>query len=493
MSLWADEAVIANTVSAGHLPGYLRYPATNRPFGYLVANGWIAGVHSSEMSLRLVSVLPSIGTLVLLAGITRWLFRSHALALAALASMAANAWSVTFAKDFKPYALEQFLVVSLLFLYLMWVRRGGAGWLVSLATVAAVSPLFSHTAVFALPWYGLLIWLDPREGGQAHRRVLFALAIALALAVAIVQYVLVGARTPADLFASTSAGYLQGVPISELPRWYARQLALLVLDFGAVGLEPPDVRTSRGAALAVVYLGGWVLAVRAFVVQRDLPALLLLVAPVFAPAVLALVFTWPFGPERLNLYLVPLVTLTVFLGWDRVLARRRSRWPALVVVAAAVVLQIPTDTAAFTSKYARFGNAQEEFRPAIERIISLEPADAAERRADSSCILFSSMSSYALNYYRFFHSTHRGVVRRLLWHHPNEVLRARDPASVESAVAHALYACPRLWIVLAHYNEDEAMATRQALTRSGVTMLWEEEFIGALLFLAQQPASRAGG
>jgi len=489
MSLWVDEAIIANAVSIGQIPGYLRYPASNRPFGYLVTSGWIAGVHNSELSLRLLSVVPSIGTLVLLAWISRRLFRSHALALTALAAMAANSWSVTFAKDFKPYALEQFLVVSLLFLHLMWIRRGHTAWLVALAVVAAVSPLLSHTAVFALPWYGVLVWLELRARGVASGAVCFELSIATALVVAIVQYALVGSNTPPGEFTATSTSYLRDVSIAELPGWYARQLARLILDFGSVGVEPPNVRTSSGAALAFVFVGGWLLAVRSFVVRRELPALLLLVAPVLAPGALALVFPWPFGPERMNLYMVPLVTLTVFLGWDRFLAQRSSRWPVLAVVAATIVLQIPTDTVAFTAKHARFGNAQEELRPALERIAVLEPSDLAGRPADAACIVFSSMSTYALNYYRFFSAAHRDGVRRLLARHPTEVLRTRDSASVSRGLEHALYACPRLWIVLAHYNDDEAATMRDVLARSGATLGWDEDLAGAKLILAQRASS----
>ncbi len=489
MSLWVDEAIIANAVSVGQLGGYLRYPASNRPLGYLVTSGWIAGVHNSELSLRLLSVVPSIGTLVVLAWISRRLFRSRALALTALTAMAANAWSVTFAKDFKPYALEQLVVVSLLFFYLMWIRRGHTAWLVMLAVVAVVSPLFSHTAVFALPWYGVLVWRELRKRGAARRAAWFALSIALALVVAIVQYALVGSNTPPEEFTATSASYLRDVPIAELPRWYARQLATLILDFGSAGVEPPDVRTGSGATLAVVFLGGWLLAVGSFLARRELSSLLLLVAPVLAPGALALVFAWPFGPERMNLSMVPLVTLTVFLGWDRLLAQRSSRWPVLAVVAATIVLQIPTDTAAFTAKHARFGNAQEEIRPALERIAASEPPDPAGRASDVACIVFSSMSTYALNYYRFFSAAHRDGVRRLLARHPSEVLRTRDPASVLQGLEHALHACPRLWIVLAHYNDDEAATTRDVLSRSGATVTWDEDLPGAKLILAQRASS----
>lgn len=486
MSLWADEAVIANAVSVGRLAGYLRYPATNRPFGYLVTNGWIANVHNSELSLRLLSLLPSIGTLVLLAFVTRWLFRSRALALVALASMAVNAWSVTYAKEFKPYALEQFVVVACVFLYLVWVRRGGIWWLASLAGVIAVSPLFSHTAVFVVPGLGLLVWLDLRDGRARRERAWFFAALVSAMLIAIVQYALIGSQTPADQFTGTSEGYLQDVPIVELPRRSSHQLSRLILDFASVGLDPPDPRTATGVALAVVFLGGWLLAIGSFVARRERAELLLLVAPVIVPAVLALVFTWPFGPERMNLYMVPLVTLTVFLGWDRLYAKRRSRWLVAAVVVAAIVLQIPADTSAFTRKHPRFGNAQEEMRPALERIVLIEADHATSRHADPACIVFSSMSVYALNYYRFFSTAHREGVRGLLSRHPSEVLGGRESANVTDGIEHALHACRRLWIVLSHYNDGEVSATRDALSRSGAMVVWEENLLGVVLVLVQQ-------
>ena len=74
-----------------------------------------------------------------------------------------------------------------------------------------------------------------------------------------------------------------------------------------------------------------------------------------------------------------------------------------------------------------------------------------------------------------------GARSDLLWRSPHEVLRTRESEEVARLVGHAIYACPRLWIVLSHYREGELEATRAAIAASGATTVYEEEFVGALL------------
>ena len=326
MSLWVDEAVIANRVSVGKVAGYLAYPASNRPLGYLLISGWIARVYNSELVLRLTSIVPSIATLVLVTQIGFHLFRSRGLALLASASVALNAWSVTFAKDFKPYALEQCIAILFLYLYLRWRRGGSSRVLAILGLSIAIGPLFSHTAVFAAPLYGLAVGLELHRSGDWRSIAWFQLCVALACIAAVVQYALMGAQTPPELFTSSSASYVQGVRVSEIPTWGLERLGALILDFGPIGLEPPDLHTLSGALVGAIYLGGWVLGASVMAVRRQARLFLVLVGPVLVPAALALVFPWPFGPERLNLYMIPLVTLTVFFGWDELLARPSLSW-----------------------------------------------------------------------------------------------------------------------------------------------------------------------
>jgi hypothetical protein len=485
MSLWADEAVIANIVSVGRISTYASYPASNRPIGYLLVSGWLAGLHNAEWTLRSTSFVPSIAALILFAPICLGLFRSKALALTALASFAFNAWSITYAKDFKPYALEQLVSVGFLGLYLSWRRTGSRLRLAGLGLLAALAPLFSHTAILLSPCYALAVLLAPRSASDRGARRWMLAGVGLSCIVAVVQYVLVGSNTPPELFTTASPSYFRYEGAVAAILWTFERWARMVVDFGPIGLEPPNLATPAGFGTAAVYLGGSALCLRSIVRRRDLQLFLLLVAPLMGTAALALVFPWPFGPERVNLFLIPLVTLMAFLGWDTLseLPLPAGACLRLAVIVTSIGCQQPSDARQFTAKYARFGNAQEELRDALAMIATGEEIAAEAGRR--GCVLFSTMSRYALNYHRSFDVTHRDDVRRLLWSRPHEILRDRDADSVEAGVRHALYACPRLWIVLSHYNEIELRAVRDAIEAAGA---WsnEEELVGVQLFVVHQ-------
>jgi hypothetical protein len=204
------------------------------------------------------------------------------------------------------------------------------------------------------------------------------------------------------------------------------------------------------------------------------------------PLFLSLWFPWPFGPERVNLYLVSPIALTILLGWEFALTNRRTTPLRVAFALVFVGLQMPSDLSAYCEKYGRFGNAQEELVPALQAVVDIEGSQSALPSA--GCIVFSNMSSYAVRYYSTFHVRTAPRLKAFLAERPHAFVPSREPEQVQASIRRALTSCPRVWIVLSHYNDEEIEAARRLSREPEVDILYEHDFIGAtVLGVRQRP------
>jgi len=157
-SFWYDEAfsgLIArlsvaqiwnNAITASiHPPGY-----------YLLLHYWLL-LGQSEALARSLSALFSLGAILLIYGLGRWLFDPATGALAAL-GMALFPFQVYFAQEARMYSLAVFLSVALTWIFLYIVLDKGK-WFVWLGyALVAVLSLYTHY-FFAFLLIGLHLWL----------------------------------------------------------------------------------------------------------------------------------------------------------------------------------------------------------------------------------------------------------------------------------------------------------------------------------------------
>jgi hypothetical protein len=481
MSLWVDEAAIANVVSRGRWAAYVIYPASNRPFGYLVMSGWLAAARNSELALRASSLVPAVLGVPLMAVLARRLFRFPSFVLIATLSYALNGWLVTYAKDFKPYSAEQFLVLLWLVLFLRW-QEGSAASLAVLAATMTISPLFGHASVFAIPLLAAAVAWECRRRETPRVALAFALCTAAALAIAVVQFRWVGRRTPPALFVGAPT-YFNHARDGFVVGWWLRQGVDLLAAFVPIDHDVATSAPARGHVLLVLTLVGWLLGALRFAARREVPAALVLIGPIVAAMVLSALFPWPFGPERQNLYMVPLLTTTVLLGWEFALGGARAGPARLALVAAFAAVQMPTRVDAWTAKDTRFGSAQEEIVPALEAVARFA-RELDLQGPGESCLVFNQMSAYAVRYYAPGQQRLAPRVSALLVSHPHEFAPARSADAMQLVVERALASCDVVWVVLAHYGVGELDGVHVALGERDVATLDEQEFPGATLFAA---------
>lgn len=325
----------------------------------------------------------------------------------------------------------------------------------------------------------LTIAVISTKHGSRWSSIAIAVGALIATALAWMQYRLIGSRTPAHLFESASVNYLTGDVNLGVTVWFWERFVSMVGDFGTIARDPAEFGTWKGAAFLAILIAGWFLAVVRFLFNKEWSLLCLFIGPIVIPMVLSVVFPWPFGPERVNLYAASLLTLTILLGWDWALANVGVQTARVVFALGVVALQMPVDLSTYGQKYGRFGSAQEELVPAVNRIIEIENARAMQ--GSPGCLVFNRMSSYAVRYYSTFHATMSPKLRTFLSLHPHEFAPARRGVEMRAAVRRAMDNCSMVWVVLSHYNDEELSAAREMANASWVVYAHEEQFVGVTI------------
>jgi mannosyltransferase len=196
-SLWIDETYSAWFASVPLAELWTRVPLyeTHPPFYYTLLKGWQAVAGRSEPALRSLSVLASVGTVLLFALAPR-LARLGPIAqrvgLLGALFLALNAGSVQFAQQARPYALQALGAAMALFCSFMLLKDAAAlgkprwRWTAGLGLGAGLTLWLHNTGPFVLLaiWIGLLcaLWQLP---AQRRRAALFACCGAGVLAVAL--------------------------------------------------------------------------------------------------------------------------------------------------------------------------------------------------------------------------------------------------------------------------------------------------------------------
>jgi len=178
-SFWYDESfsgltarlsvnqILANVALDVHPPGY-----------YLLLHYWIQ-LGESEAFIRSFSALFSIGAVILIYGLGRWLFDQSVAALAAL-GLAIIPFQVYFAQEARMYGLVVFLTIAITWIFLYAVVSRG-GWLAwgGYALLATFGLYIHYFVAFLL--FGLYIWFA--MGIRRYRTVILHFFLANSLIV----------------------------------------------------------------------------------------------------------------------------------------------------------------------------------------------------------------------------------------------------------------------------------------------------------------------
>lgn len=184
-SLWLDETYSAWFAAAPLHELWTSVPLyeTHPPFYYTLLKGWTALFGTGEVAMRSMSVLASVLTVFLLpvcARLARLGARAERVALLAALFLAANAYSINFAQQARPYGIQalsgSLAVFFSAMLVLEFLRPSGRlrTWVVGLALSTGVTMWLHNTGVFAAfgIWTGMVVALLLCTSGPRRTQVL---------------------------------------------------------------------------------------------------------------------------------------------------------------------------------------------------------------------------------------------------------------------------------------------------------------------------------
>ena len=481
IGLWADEASWARRLFKHSLTGF-----DFRPIGYMDATQVAVHVYSNEQTIRILSYVAGLTSLIIAIDIGRLAFRSRVVRLLYLAVVVFHPLLIDMAREFKPYSLEFCVHLGLIWLFLRWQASGARRWLHALLACTGVSFLFAYNVVFLFPAiFGLLGVKFLRE--KSYRSLfitVFAACAALALIAVIYFGVLSQMGTTAegekfwggkyDVFYLANDAARGGAVQSHASWLVHKYLDLAVYpdvqrDKWAF---PASVSSTVAGALIEANYYLW-LALHAlglvalfFAGRRHLLALLVV------PLVVIMGFNWfgiwPFGPFRANTFLMSYYILIPMVGLDAVSSWLGKFGWAAAAVACSLIL-VPDLSVGFDSHARKhFSTGPSEMRALLRRLKELREHGPELARTEKSYVLMDWYSCSPFEYYTQYNdSTRREFGNYLADNFDFEC--TKTPKGVQSFM-HKLSGKSFFVVV----TDDRALRATRAVVRKGAAILDEE-------------------
>jgi hypothetical protein len=453
LDLWADEAWWATLLETRRLDdlGF-------RPIGYMWICRQIVELGSPEVMLRLVSLIAGVGTLVFLWRSGALLYRSRTAVLFVLLLAAFHPKLIVFAKEFKPYSFEVFIVAGLSYWAVVCLKRGRVS--LGFLSGALIALPFCYPVVFLYPGFAMAFAGERLSALRRWTPPARVVSAVVAICFLVLSHLYLFERLDAaqsrwywgskyDVFP-IATGFLGGLA------WYARKTWDLLSLPGALESVPPALRS----LFAIALLGG----VAALVAAKRYRELALLGAPLVVVAVMNALGYWPYGAFRTNLFLVPGLLLVGGLAIDWLAERSRLRVVSFAGVFLALVAAAMVSPRSYGEKSITHWAPSPQLTAVLDAIQSRRIADSG----DWNDVILADWHSwrpidYYLRRYPDLHG-HARLVRGPL----------ADVSSLENQVAREIQAAfraeypTRLWVVVTRIDRHGAIGSSRWVRDFGV-------------------------
>jgi hypothetical protein len=403
IEFWLDEALWATIVGEGRA-------APLRPPGWVWVSRWLVDLRNTEPVIRAPSLIAGILSLPVFVAVCRRAGLSRLATLFGLFVLAVHPAAIDMTKEFKPYALELFLHLMLLWLAFSFLRSPQTWRIVVLGLAAMAAAPFSWSVAVLYP--GLFTVAGVSALRRRHVR---QVAAAVGGAGATLATALIGfvqhrqGRVPDTQYWGGKYDILYlGSDLQGAVSWLLEKtwaVATFPAHLESFWLDPTVVEvfwTLQGVlcAVGVVLIG----ASR----RWDWSALWL--SPWMVTVAFNLLGWWPYGVFRSNLFLLAyslLVSLAALDGlWRWGMARATSTrpawgWPVPVFCALFVLAFLPFDLSYFAKGKGSAFAANCHVRHAFEVIYEAEHDEAPPEKPRR--FIMDIHASYPFDYYRNVH------------------------------------------------------------------------------------------
>ncbi len=377
-SLWFDEAWrIQHLLDAESLfqqmvsaPNHIDPPLFNLII-YLLAQ-----VHNTELVLRLASIIPGVLAILMAWLVGRQLFAGRWLPLFSAFLVAFSPWMTIFSKELKPYALGVLVHMTVLYGILRYSRTPTARATATFTGLLILALFFSPNIVFAYPGICIAMLAMALRTGT-RRRIVEALAAGTALLAGSALYYIAflhGSVYEQSFNPRTSLWFCPHETVAAAVGWFFRRYLGF---YSKMAFTDYSLFEGVGAFLEILYplmaLAGAAL-VLFWSRRRFLQLFCLFLMPILAMVPFNILKLWPFGPLRMNLFLMVYIIFPPLILLDQI-QRSRSRFSRYVPVGLAaallMALQFPIHFGDYSSSRVTMRRSAE----AVINIIEFNPAD----------------------------------------------------------------------------------------------------------------------
>lgn len=496
ISLWLDEAYWAFRFS--DLP--LLKNAAMRPIGFIVATKLLTAIANNEITLRLIPYSASVLSIPLIYFIAREIFTSKLTSLLAVFIVSFNPVFIHFAKEFKPYSLELFLHMLLLYLSLRYIKLKTTPLFYLLLFVAAVTLLFAYNIVFLYPSIFLIALFDTYSEKKFQR--FFFLLMTAFLLLGILLYAFYYSLWSSWDIASTKIYWGKKYDVfflsSSFPdhaQWIFKKYLSLVQSSGTASIFW-DLKFNGYSIIKVALWAFHCMGLTMFVVRRKWEYVLLFVVPIAIIIVCNIMGLWLFGAFRVNIFMFCYFILISLYGMDAAISMGNKYSKLAItslIITIFIVLQLPFEISHYTMKgqivsVPGYWAPNSRIRYVLDTISNYELSKNATTKQNEECIVLADGHSFdPVKYYLWKHSSlskkyehlySNGKLRLEHIQGPHRIIKKLNKITADPSLAGK-----RVWIIISEYRSINKV---DLLFSKKKNIILRKNFNGANLLLYYQ-------
>lgn len=370
-SLWFDEAWrIQNLLDADSLLRQIVSPPNHiDPPVFSLVIYFLAQVHNSELVLRLASIIPGVLAIVMAYLVGRQLFHGRWTALLGSFFIAFSPWMTIFSKELKPYALGALVHMAVLYGFLRYSRNPTARATATFTGLLILSLFFSPNIVFAYPGICIVMLTMAVKTG-IRRKIAEALGAATAMLAASALYYIAflhGSVYEQSSNTRISFWFCPQETVTNVAGWFFRRYLGL---YSKMAFTDYSLFEGVGAFLEILYplmaLAGAVIVLFRCR-QRFLQLFCIFLMPVLVMIPFNILKLWPFGPLRMNLFLMVYIVFPPLFFLDEWHGRRPRLSRSLSVGLAAALLM----ALQFPVHFGDYSSSRVTMRQSAEALINV--------------------------------------------------------------------------------------------------------------------------
>jgi len=355
VDLWYDEAYRA----VGYMEnGFIHWATVIdniRPIGYTFLTFIIQKIHNTDFMLRLPSIIAGILTIFGALGLSLRLTKSKFIVLLTSFLVSFNPTLINFSKEFKPYALELFLHLLIVFLLVLYLQKNSDSRLFILLTASFLSIFFAYNILFLLPFVFMLVFLKViNDKNNKHFLLICFTAIMIILSFIIIKVELLNTivdnkETSSEFWGNKYDVFItdENTTLKDKFVWFLNKTGNLIESSSKnlIFIDlPENVKNIFNNLLRNVSIILFLIGIFSLIYRKKHLALVIFLLPIISLVIANILKFWPYGDFRSNLFVYGYFLFIGMFGFNFLIEVKDKivkRTFIIIFIALYFVLQFP--------------------------------------------------------------------------------------------------------------------------------------------------------